>query len=437
MSILKSWAGIIEFCNPRNISGLKAIINILYLNQTDVRKAILDLLYEVIGVQPPMWTADYATALSVLDPADFQDSWRLTDGFVAFEGRSVLPSLVKNIPNVTEIHRALLLYCFIENDLLDALAEVIVSSDLNLSIRTTILLGKLIQLMCYFLPMEIYRSGQCLPILILKASEGNYQARAAISALQDFHQVLKNRPAACSMYLDAIIQSGNIMSAKVFNRDIGIKEGIIHFKHKRDTLDRRVNLTSSGSSVLNDYDFINIDTNFKTNTKKNKIFNFFEQLKEYEKLFRDSKVISHPDTHWDWDLIITLLRLDSICKIDELTIKFIKNLVFYFKPSNNRFSHEELYFSRQQSSSINAGLELIDWLLKNSELDSIRLLTDLFTDISGQLLSISTSRSAHDCLFSPQHMTSTMCQQYFLFIGRMCKNEHGLNILTNTDVFKQ
>lgn len=65
------------------------------------------------------------------------------------------------------------------------------------------------------------------------------------------------------------------------------------------------------------------------------------------------------------------------------------------------------------------------------------MLTDLFTDISRQLMSIHTKKSAHECLFSPQHMTSTMCQQYFLFIGRMCRTEKGLSVLTNTDIFKE
>ena len=71
------------------------------------------------------------------------------------------------------------------------------------------------------------------------------------------------------------------------------------------------------------------------------------------------------------------------------------------------------------------------------QLECVRLLTDLFSDIHGQLMAVTTSRSAHDCLFSPQHMSSTMCQQYFLFIGRMCRTKQGIGILNNTNVFKQ
>lgn len=81
-------------------------------------------------------------ALSVVDPADFQDSWRLSEGFVAMEGRFVLPTLANCVPNICEIHLSVLLYCFLETGLLNALIEVIVSSDTFISVRATVLLGK-------------------------------------------------------------------------------------------------------------------------------------------------------------------------------------------------------------------------------------------------------------------------------------------------------
>lgn len=37
LSVLRSWAGTIEFCDPNKPSGLKAIVDILYLNQLEVR----------------------------------------------------------------------------------------------------------------------------------------------------------------------------------------------------------------------------------------------------------------------------------------------------------------------------------------------------------------------------------------------------------------
>lgn len=37
LSVLRSWTGTIEFCNPSKPSGLKAIVDTLYLNQMEVR----------------------------------------------------------------------------------------------------------------------------------------------------------------------------------------------------------------------------------------------------------------------------------------------------------------------------------------------------------------------------------------------------------------
>lgn len=123
--------------------------------------------------------------------------------------------------------------------------------------------------------------------------------------------------------------------------------------------------------------------------------------------------------------------------MDDTQCRFIRALVHYYKPSSNRFSHQDLGHGRHVPAFVTAGLELIDWLLQSQALECIRLLTDLFSDINTHLMAIITSRSAHDCLFSPQHMTSTMCQQYFLFIGRMCRSREGLNILNNTDIFER
>lgn len=69
-------------------------------------------------------------------------------------------------------------------------------------------LGKLLQLMHTHLPADICNTSSALPTLISYATQGNPQASAAISALQNLHQIFKNRPAACSLFLDTIIQSG-------------------------------------------------------------------------------------------------------------------------------------------------------------------------------------------------------------------------------------
>ncbi|XP_053682503.1 rapamycin-insensitive companion of mTOR [Sabethes cyaneus] len=485
LSVLRSWAGTLEFCNPAKPSGLKAIIDILYLNQLEVRKAVLDLLYELLGLPQPVWTDEYSVAFSVVDPAEFQDSWRLNEGFVAAEGTAVLPSLASRVPNVPDIHLALLLYCFIENGLLNALVEVIVSSDTFISVRATILLGKILHQMHLLLPAEICNStpSSTLPTLISKATEGNHQAKAAIAALQQFHQMLQNRPASYSLFLDCIIQSGDLINTRMFKRELSSHEAVPLPATKYATLDsvsgfgskrtRHDSVGSTGSSSGGGggsgvggrlgYLFTgslpngsSLDDSSigvagskpqsgaagkRSNLKRARfVLHFFDNLKENERLIKDSNVLANKDANmWDWDIVITIFRSDSLgSKLDDQNTRFIRRIIDYFKPSNNRFSHQDLTGNnRQLPAYVTAALELIDWLQQSQELECIRILTDLFTDISRQLMAIHAKKSAHECLFSPQHMTSTMCQQYFLLIGRMCRTERGLGVLTNTDVFKE
>ncbi|KAG5679301.1 hypothetical protein PVAND_008879 [Polypedilum vanderplanki] len=456
LSVLRSFNGVLEFCNPNKASGLKAIIDVLYLNQLEVRKAILDLLYELINLPQAVWTDEYSVALAAVDPSDYQDSWRLSEGFVALEGRSVLPSLINKVPNICEIHQAFILYCFLENGLLNALVEVIISSDTFISVRATILLAKLLQMIHTMLPADVCSTSPPLPMLIAKATEGNYQARAAISALQAYHTMIKNRPAACSLYLDCIIQNGELIKSRLFKREIDAVESLS--KSASLTFFERMRHDSIGSTDASASFYFDIfrDTTSmsgETETSKSfekskgatlvrrKIIGFLEKFRENERLIKDSLVLTHVDANtWDWDIVVTIFRNKTLsAKPDEDQLKFIKNLTNYFKPSSNKFSHMELSVNsncRMIPSNVHAGIMLIDYLLEQiDELEYMRVLTDYCSDISTQLQAI-YKKKAHDCLFSPSHMNTTMCQQYFLFIGRLCRSKKGIDILKNTDILK-
>lgn len=126
------------------------MVEILYLEHLEVKNAVLDLLYELLNLPQPEWTDEFSVALNAVDPADAQDSWRLRDGFVAAEARSLLPHLSRTTPNLAEIHLSVLLYTFIEIGLLTALAEVIVTGDTFICVRATILLGNMILFIVHY-----------------------------------------------------------------------------------------------------------------------------------------------------------------------------------------------------------------------------------------------------------------------------------------------
>lgn len=53
--------------------------------------------------------------------------------------------------------------------------------------------------------------------------------------------------------------------------------------------------------------------------------------------------------------------------MDVKYIRFLRRLVHFFKPSSNRFSHQDLGHSRHMPYNLTAGIKLIDWLLESAE----------------------------------------------------------------------
>nr|XP_016937001.2 rapamycin-insensitive companion of mTOR [Drosophila suzukii] len=454
LSVLRSWTGTLEFCDPSKPSGLKAIVDALYLNQIEVRKAILDLLYELLSLPQPTWTDDYAVALQAVDPSDFQASWLLSNGFVSAEGRSILPTLAARAPSVVEQHLSLMLYCFLETGLLNALVEVAVGSDQFVSVQATVLIGKILQLMHTHLPPDICCTSPALPTLVGHATLGNQQANAAVAALQNYQKMLRQRPASCSLFLDSIIQGGALIQTRLFRRHLNVQEQaggpVLQLQDTaeaaasavppagpfRATLDRHRLDSVSSSDESNSQAPTSSRSSFRL---KRKFLPqaFFDNFRAFNRLLTDSRVLSQADAHlWDWDVITTILKSNLIRKLDYTLGKFLKRLVDFYKPRNNRFSHQDLVPGQSLPTYVSAGLDLIDVLLGSSELECMRYITDYFSDISQQLAAVTTSNRAHDCLFSPQHMNNTMCQQYFLYIGRMCRTVKGIEVLNNTTVFE-
>nr|CAD7462148.1 unnamed protein product [Timema tahoe] len=333
LSVLRSWPGILHFCHPSNSSGLQAIVSVLYLKQLEVRKAILDLLYDLLGLPQPEWTDEFSVALEAVDPSHPQDIWRLSEGFVAAEGKAVLPHLAKFRPNIVEIHLSVLLYTFLEAGLLDAIVEVIVTSDTFISVRATILLGELLQLIHLLLPPECCNITPPLPNLMVHASNAanlpaQHLALTAVAALSHLHHLLKRRPAPASLFLDQVLQAGGWMRPGV--------EQVVNSRGKHE---------------------------------KAKLYQLI--MKDGDEALKDSAVLSNKDGFsWNWNIVRAVLktRNDALCKLEDSNHRtFLKRLVHYFKPSSNRFSRVELGNKKQTQMYTLAGCELLDCLLEIDE----------------------------------------------------------------------
>nr|XP_050846780.1 rapamycin-insensitive companion of mTOR isoform X2 [Vespula vulgaris] len=394
LSILRSYPGVLHFCCPTDNSGLKAIADILYVEQLEVRGAVLELLYELLDLPLPTWTDEPDVALAAVDPGRTRDSWKLSEGFVAAEGKFILPSLSSCWPNITEIHLALLVYALLECGLHRALAETIVSSDTFISVRAAVLLGALLHLAHSLLPSEVCDLTPPLPNLLEHASAGKHQALAAVTILGRMHTMMRRRPTPASLFLDRMLRAGSWL---------------------RPTLPRRQRPSSR---------------------------HWLRRESSTTPLLKDAQVLSSKDAlAWNWPVVRSILRSreDTIRILHDSDYRlFIKRLVRYFKPSSNAYSRVELgtnaILAREATL---AGCELLNCLLELHEPESTKLLNELIVDIAEQISYIRTSQSAHDCLFSPRHMSTTCCQKYFLFLGQLSHSAKGTVILKEFNLLEK
>ncbi|XP_011330376.1 rapamycin-insensitive companion of mTOR isoform X2 [Ooceraea biroi] len=396
LSILRSYPGILHFCRPDNNSGLKAIADILYVEQLEVRGAVLELLYELLDLPLPTWTDEPDVALAAVDPSRSRDSWKLSEGFVAAEGKFILPSLSSHCPNITEIHSALLVYVLLECGLHRALAETIVSSDTFISVRAAVLLGALLHLAHSLLPSELCDLTPPLPNLLEHASTGKHQALAAVTILERMHTMMRRRPTPASLFLDRILQAGTWL---------------------RPTVPRRQR--PSGRHWLR-----------------------IGRESPISPLLKDAQVLSSKDAlAWNWPVVRAILRSrEDTTRIlhDSDHRLFMKRLVRYFKPSWNGYSRVELGTNATLAREATlAGCDLLNCLLELHEPEGARLLNELIGDIAEQIGNIFTAETAHDCLFSPRHMSTTCCQKYFLFLGQLSHSAKGTVILKSFNLLEK
>ncbi|XP_029941324.1 rapamycin-insensitive companion of mTOR-like [Salarias fasciatus] len=387
----RSWSGIISLCKTGN-SGIQSLIGLFCIPNMEVQKALLEVLFEVFLLAPPSATADFSEALMSIDPNRFQDSWRLSHGFVASEAKSILPHRSSSRPNLVNNYLAFVLSAFIKSGLLESLVEVITCSTDVVSIQATILVGELLHMANTLLPHSHSHHLHCLPSLINMAasfdgpSEKRLRAGTAVNRLKRFHERKKRGVRASSLYLDHILRTsgqsqacGNPLSRS--HRDNSF------LKDTEDTL----------MSIM-----------------------------------RDSHVLSHKDSlEWNWDLIETVLKWPNISlrgSKDEQMHKFVQRLLSFYKPSSVLYGHLELKHPKAKQLTM-VGCHFMDFLLASEE-DGQVYLEDLVRDVVV-------------CLFSPaglraerSRLLATLSQKYFLLLGTLSAHPNGIKVLEKCSVFQ-
>ncbi|XP_014112418.1 PREDICTED: rapamycin-insensitive companion of mTOR isoform X2 [Pseudopodoces humilis] len=394
VAAFRSWAGIISLCKPGN-SGIQSLIGVLCIPNMEIRRGLLEVLYDIFRLPLPVIAEEFIEALLSVDPGRFQDCWRLSDGFVAAEAKTVLPHRARSRPDLMDNYLALVLSAFITNGLLEGLVEVITSSDDHVSVRATILLGELLHMANTILPHSHSHHLHCLPTLMNMAAsfdimkEKRLRASAALNCLKRFHEMKKRGPKPYSLHLDHIIQKA--ISTHQKRDQYRVQKDIFILKDTEEAL------------IMN---------------------------------LRDSQVLNHKENlDWNWNLIGTILKWPNINLRnykDEQLHRFVRRLLYFYKPSSKLYANLDLDYAKAKQLTV-VGCHFTEFLLESEE-DGQGYLEELVKDIVLWLNSSSGMKPERS--LQNNGLLNTLSQHYFLFFGTLSCHPHGVKMLEKCNVFQ-
>ncbi|XP_069483265.1 rapamycin-insensitive companion of mTOR isoform X2 [Ambystoma mexicanum] len=395
VATFRSWAGIISLCKPGN-SGIHSLIGVLCIPNMEIRRGLLEVLYEIFRLPLPAVTEDFIEGLLSVDPSRFQDSWRLSDGFVATEANTILPHRARSRPDLMDNYLALVLSAFITNGLMEGLVEVITSSEDPVSVRGTILLGELLHMANTILPHSHSHHLHCLPTLMNMAAsfdipkEKRLRASAALNCLKRFHEMKKRGLKPYSLYLDHIVRKA-ITTHQKRDQHVRVQKDIFVLKDTEEAL------------VTN---------------------------------LRDCQVLNHKENlQWNWNLIGTILKWPNVNLKnykDEQLQRFVRRLLYFYKPSSKLYGNLELDYSMSKQLTV-VGCQFAEFLLESEE-DGQAYLEELVKDIVQWLHSSSGLKSERS--LQSNGLLNTLSQHYFLFVGTLSCHPHGVKMLEKCNVFQ-
>ncbi|KAI5629853.1 rapamycin-insensitive companion of mTOR isoform X1, partial [Silurus asotus] len=151
---------------------------------------------------------------------------------------------------------------------------------------------------------------------------------------------------------------------------------------------------------------------------------------------RDSQILNHKQNlDWSWVLIGTILKWPNVNlrnNKDEQMHKFVRRLLFFYKPSSKLYASLELDHSKAKQLTV-VGCQFVEFLLESDE-DGLVYLEDLVKDIV-QWLS-SSSGLKPDRSLQSNGLLNTLSQHYFLFLGTLSAHPSGVKLLEKCSVFQ-
>lgn len=437
ISILRSWQGLIYLCEPQSSecnlvsnSCLKSLVNMLYLPYNDVRRRLIDLIFELLYLPLPDSSSDFESGLKFLEKHQLsKDSWKIHDAFVVDEAKAILPpQRSRSRMNLVSDYMALLLVVLFHCNVVDALSEVIITpSNQENSIRATILLYQLLSLSYQYLPTDSFSQYLTLEALIKHATsrvdDSRDLANAALINLGRVHPLKKSSNftnARCSLFLGQILEfcsphlitTGGMLTntaaatpTTTASNTCSVSNTSTINSISTIASHQTNSSTSSSASTL-----VNVKVSSRSPSISSKSPSILSRSPSFSaattSLFT---LLSFPNTpksnlktiieqdwqSWDWEHVNFILTrpCDAMKKLSSQHYRiFIRKLVHFFKPSSNQYSLIDINNERCRQLC-ETGCNMVDFLVESSEPKATELLKEFLHDIS---ISMHDSESANN-----------------------------------------
>lgn len=380
--MFKSWSGLMTL-SLHDFLPVRSVVSSLYISTASVRNAVTDLIADILRIQFPSWASSFiggrrlttygrVTNLRADDPSQEGSSFSEED---------------PQKRNLVEHFIAVALAILLRQGLLRALMHAESSSPtVQLRKKTSLLLAKVLKMAGDLLPSAWSAELQVMPGLFSSAidfhTEGRVQATATVYEVDRVNRTLYRSVAGQASQIQTKEDGSAARTRAASKSQVEASMDEAQFRQKM------------------------LDTGVLNTVNYNK---------------------------WNWSLIQSLIDgpMQNPKRLDEATriTKFVHRLLGFLRPFKFRFS--DAPNTKVNQRYVRAGCSLVRTLLQTP--DSAKYLADnkLVPQIAECLaqkdpMSGITSTAP---LFSPERLAETLVGGYFAFLGVLCSDSKGLQIL--------
>lgn len=330
-SAMKSWPGLMTM-TMYNFRAIRSLISSLMLPYPAARDTIVDLLFGLLRIKPPSWSASFLAGRRLTTYG------RVANLKAAPSTKATAAMTSDDEPgekNLVDHYTALLLAVLISADMLPALLQLTKDNDSQmLKRKTTLLIGEVLKLANKLLPSSWSTDLQFLPELFMAAahfgSEERYAATGTVYQIDSVSRTLYRSTPSTTATLATSTPHGSTDNLARFD----------------ETPKNTPNVT------------------FDEGT--------------FRQMLLDTQVMSSGNyLKWKWDIILKVIEgpLLNGKRVDEAlkaAPKFIKRIVSFYRPFKYKFA--EVRNTRPNQKYVKVGCAFIHTLLQTVE--GVKYLTD-------------------------------------------------------------